>query len=261
MNNFKKTKIIILLFTIFSSWSLSYSIAEQADLSHQKIGFLFAMKEEAQALNSLGVKIEWQDDMGYKVANFKYKNHLCTAILTGVGKSLSAGGAVLLLAKYKPDIVLNVGTAGGINCDVGDIILSQRALFHDVDLASIHLPKYKLPDLPKVLQSEHNLITQYDIKNKIPDSIHIKDGLVISSDQFLHRAQYYREMLKVLPDVKATEMEAASIGAICHRAHVDFLFIKKISNRADDNADNRFSSEVLNFTDKVGAILKAILNS
>lgn len=231
-----------------------------ADKSHMKFGFIFAMKEEAQALHALNIPINWEDYKGFKIAKFKYKDHDCVAILSGVGKSMSAGAVTLLIDKFSPDAILNVGTAGGINCDVGDIILSNRAIFHDVNLSSIHLPKYQLPDQPIVFQSKHDLRKIFDIKNHVSKNIHIRDGIIMSSDQFMHRAEYFKEMLKTVPEAKASEMEAASIGAISNKMGCDYLFIKKISNRADDNTDNRFSTEVLNFEDKVGEILLAILN-
>lgn len=255
----KFLSVLLIFFTLFCNNAYSQTPPIPYEQSNMKIAFMFAMPEEAKALEALNVKLDWQDDIGYKVATFNYNQHKCVAILTGVGKSLSAGGAVLAIEKFSPDVIINVGSAGGINCKVGDIVLSQKALFHDVDLGSINIEKYKLPDLPKILVSKHNLIDAFKLKDKINKNIHIRDGLVISSDQFLHRAAYYKELVKTLPQAKATEMEAGSIASICHRAGCDYLFIKKITNEADNNIDNRFNDEILNFKDKVGDILLTIL--
>ena len=232
------------------------------DTSHMKFAFMFAMKEESRALEALNIPITWHDYKGYKIANFNYKNHKCVAVIMGVGKSLSAGAAALVLEKYSPDVLINISSAGGLNCKVGDIILSQSALFHDVNLGAINYELYRLPDLPIIIKTKNDLIKEFDIKNKISKDITIRSGIVISSDQFLRRAQYYKELSKHYPDAKATEMEAASIAAICHRAGYDYLFIKKITNVADDDLNNNsFDSEILKFKDKVGQILLAIMNS
>lgn len=260
-NNLLVKLISFIFFSVLiCNTAYSQNLPISYNQSDMKIAFMFAMPEEAEALKALNVKLDWKNDIGYKVATFKYKQHPCVAIITGVGKSLSAGGAVLAIEKYAPNVIINVGSAGGINCKVGSIVLSQSALFHDVDLGSIHLEKYKLPDLPKVITCKHNLIEAFNLKQKINKNINICDGLVISSDQFLHRAAYYKELLKSLPQARATEMEAGSIAAICSRANCDYLFIKKITNEADNNIDNRFNDEILNFKDKVGDILLSILN-
>lgn len=254
----------IFIFTILAMLinCIGANAAPIKDKSNMKFAFMFAMKEEAKALEALNIPIKWHDYKGYKIANFDYKNHKCIAVIMGVGKSLSAGAAALVLEKYSPDVLINIGSAGGINCKVGDIIVSQSALFHDVNLGAINYELYRLPDLPVVITSKNDLIKEFDLKNKISKDINIVDGIVVSSDQFLKRAQYYKKLSQRYPDARATEMEAASIAAICHRAGYDYLFIKKITNVADDDLNNNsFDVEILKFKDKVGQILLAIMNS
>lgn len=255
-------KIIIAFLSIFIACSSVMANPLTKDRSSLKFAFLFAMPEEAKALDVLHMNLNWENYLGYKIAHFSYKKHPCVAIITGVGKAVSAGGAVLALEKYSPDLIINVGSAGGINCNVGDIVLSQRAMFHDVNLGAINLKKYQLPDQPIIFHSKHDVIKAFDIKDKISKDVHIIDGLVISSDQFLKRAQYYKDFEKDYPQARATEMEAASIASICSRAGYDYLFVKKISNVADNDALNTsFGSEILKFKDKVGQIVLAILNN
>ncbi|MFN7097703.1 MAG: hypothetical protein ACK4PR_09135, partial [Gammaproteobacteria bacterium] len=65
------------------------------------------------------------------------------------------------LEKFKPDLVINVGSAGGSyakGCEVGDIYLCNKAYFHDRRLEpdEAHIPysvgNYRLPDVSRIVQ-------------------------------------------------------------------------------------------------------------
>ena len=56
-------------------------------------------------------------------------------VVTKVGKACSAYFLIKALYEYKPDIVINIGTAGTFNMNVGDIVVSNR--FYDRDLAPL----------------------------------------------------------------------------------------------------------------------------
>ena len=49
-------------------------------------------------------------------------------VVTKVGKACSAYFLIKALYEYKPDIVINIGTAGTFNMNVGDIVVSNTPL-------------------------------------------------------------------------------------------------------------------------------------
>lgn len=228
-----------------------------------KIGFLFAMEEEAKVLEKLANFQPWQLYHDFKISEFTYENHDITALVCGIGKSFSAAGAMLLLEKYQPDIIINIGLAGGIKCQVGDIVLSQSALFHDVDLTTFGNKKNQLASMPLVFSSAKktidlkNFIQSLDLQAVAPSKI--SEAMVISGDQFIDNAAYVTQLAHSYPEIMAVEMEAASIGAICHRWPCEFLFIKKISDLADEDATESFTNQVHKVESVLADIIKALL--
>ncbi|WJW80013.1 5'-methylthioadenosine/S-adenosylhomocysteine nucleosidase [Bartonella sp. TP] len=228
-----------------------------------KIGFLFAMEEEAKVLEKLASFQPWQLYHDFKITEFLHENHEIIALICGIGKSFSAAGAMLLLEKYKPDIIINIGLAGGIKCQVGDIVLSQSALFHDVDLSTFGNKKNQLASMPLVFTSAKKSI---NLKSFIQNlhrqdlaSSKISEAMVISGDQFIDNAAYVAQLSSNYPEVMAVEMEAASIGAICHRWPCEFLFIKKISDLADEDATESFTDQVHKVESVLAEIIQALL--
>lgn len=228
-----------------------------------KIGFLFAMEEEAKVLDSLTSKATWHVYHDFKIAEFSYAQHNIVALVSGIGKSFSAAGAMLLLEKYAPDIIINIGLAGGIKCNIGDIVLAQSALFHDVDLTTFGNKKNQLASMPLNFSSPALAI---DLKafiktlsvRETQDNT-VLEGQVISGDQFIDNAAYVEKLAAAYPAVRAVEMEAASVGAICYRWQCPFLFIKKISDLADEGATASFNAQVQNVELILAEIIKKLL--
>lgn len=65
-------------------------------------------------------------------------------IVTGVGKARAAMRLTMALRDFRPDMVLNVGTAGTVRHAIGDIVVARR--FIDRDHERVRLPglDYKL---------------------------------------------------------------------------------------------------------------------
>lgn len=222
-----------------------------------KLVFLFAMEEEAKIVETFCSDINWIEYKGFKIFEFSYSTHSCVAIISGIGISLSAAAAALCIEKYNPDAIINIGLAGGINCKLGDIIISKTAIFHDADVTALNYPIHQLPNLPLKITSYKDLIIDFNLT----DFEITKEAIVFSGNQFVNNKIYVDELKNKYPTTAAIEMEAASIAAICFKAQCAFLFIKKISDLADENAANTFKFEIPNFNAKTKQILLQILNN
>lgn len=222
-----------------------------------KIIFLFAMEEEAKVLDNICTQLAWREYKGFKLFEFTYNAHECVAIISGVGISLSGAAAALSIEKYNPDIIINIGLAGGINCKIGDIIISQSAIFHDADVTALGYPVHQLPDLPLQINSKDDIIELLHLKQFTT----VKNAIIFSGNQFINNLEYVEQLKNKYKTAAAIEMEAASIGAICIKAKCNFLFIKKISDLADANAPQTFKEAVPNFSNKIQDIIVSILKA
>ncbi|WP_163115820.1 5'-methylthioadenosine/S-adenosylhomocysteine nucleosidase, partial [Acinetobacter baumannii] len=57
---------------------------------------------------------------------------------SGIGKVAAAIGTTLLLEHFRPDVVINTGSAGGLDAklNVGDIVVSTEVRYHDADVTA-----------------------------------------------------------------------------------------------------------------------------
>ena len=108
------------------------------------IAIICAMSEERDAFLSLmkDIKITHFEKIlyhGTNIDNKCYKGKLndkdVVIVHCGVGKVYAAIVTTLVLKKFKPELVINVGCAGSVNKDihVGDVVVATRVADWDVE--------------------------------------------------------------------------------------------------------------------------------
>ena len=99
------------------------------------IGIIGAMEEEVEILKSA---IENKETIKKAHVIF-YKGHLegkeIVLAQSGIGKVNAAITTALMINDFKPDLIINTGSAGAIdpNLNIGDIIISNKVYYHDVN--------------------------------------------------------------------------------------------------------------------------------
>ena len=112
----------------------------------------------------------------------------CVVTLSRVGKVNAARSTQLLIDNYIPDYVLNCGVAGGLgdNIKIGDIVIGERLVQHDMNLTSFGREKGELPDgLGKFIYSNKILV---DRAKKVLNGMHDTNGIIgtiASGDTFV----------------------------------------------------------------------------
>ena len=92
-----------------------------------KIGIIGAMPQEIEILRSLMVEPKLTEIAGCKIFEGKINNRNVALLQSGIGKVAAALGTTLLLELAKPDMIINTGSAGGLDrqLNVGDIVISN----------------------------------------------------------------------------------------------------------------------------------------
>ncbi|CAJ0991345.1 5'-methylthioadenosine/S-adenosylhomocysteine nucleosidase [Pantoea sp. Nvir] len=103
-----------------------------------KAGIIGAMEQEIILLRD---KIENRQTLtlaGCEIYNGTLNGIEVYLLKSGIGKISAALGTTLLLQLYKPDLVINVGSAGGLTplMSVGDIVISDKVSYHDADVTA-----------------------------------------------------------------------------------------------------------------------------
>ncbi|MBN2267923.1 MAG: 5'-methylthioadenosine/S-adenosylhomocysteine nucleosidase [Acholeplasmataceae bacterium] len=158
--------------------------------------------------------IAMEDEMKYIVNHRSFNTKL---ILTGIGKVNAASHLAESIARNHVEKIINLGFAGASNgYEVGDLVLVERASYHDFDLTMFGYEKGQVPGCPSYFQSDHELVE--DVLKKYP---HIKRGELFTGDYFMtHDLDH-----KVIVD-----MEGAALYQVAHAFNVPIISIKVISD-------------------------------
>ncbi|MFW1676396.1 5'-methylthioadenosine/S-adenosylhomocysteine nucleosidase [Pontibacter sp. JAM-7] len=207
-----------------------------------RIGLIGAMDEEVELL-----KCSLTDRQDLQLAGYDFhtgKLHGVDVILlkSGIGKVNAAIGCTLLLQHFKPDCVINTGSAGGFdpNLNVGDIVICNAVCHHDVDVTAFGYAPGQVPGSPEVFLPHPDLaaIAEQCIANM--DGIHTCHGLIATGDQFMHDPERVAKTREVFPNLAAVEMEAAAIAQTCYQFEVPFIIIRALSDIAGKSSNLSF---------------------
>ena len=150
----------------------------------------------------------------------------------GIGKVNTAICVTLLFEKY-PNIeyLINIGSAGGLNLDqnVGDVIIGSQVIHHDVDVRAFNYPLGQVPQSPLAFEADRELVEK--TKQVLADeNIQAKVGLIVSGDQFIFEQNQVDHIQNHFAAALCAEMEAATIGHVCHNFNKKFIITRSLSD-------------------------------
>ncbi|MDO9826467.1 5'-methylthioadenosine/S-adenosylhomocysteine nucleosidase [Glaesserella parasuis] len=227
-----------------------------------KIGIIGAMAQEVEILLSYMAEPKLTEIVGCKIYEGKINNTDVALLQSGIGKTAAAMGTALLLQLAKPEMVINTGSAGGLdaNLNVGDIVISTEVRHHDVDVTAFGYEKGQLPANPAAFMANEQL-AQIAIKETEKAGFNAVSGLICSGDLFVNGSDMIARIRNDFPSVKAVEMEAASIAQVCHAFQVPFVVVRAISDVADKESHLSFDEFLPLAAEKSSEIVLAMLNN
>ena len=146
-------------------------------------------------------------------------------IFTGVGKINAAYHLFKGIEKYNPDIIINLGTAGSTAFNKGNVVCCTQFIQRDMDVMALGFQKFETPFANGEIILEHGTALE-----------DVPSGICGSGDQF--------EMEHNNTEYNVIEMEAFALAKVCKEEKLPFLCLKYISDGADGNAVDDWSTEV-----------------
>lgn len=226
-----------------------------------KIGIIGAMEQEIEILRSYMQEPKITEMAGCKIYEGKINNTNVALLQSGIGKTSAAIGTTLLLQLTKPDMVINTGSAGGLdpNLNVGDIVISTEVRHHDVDVSAFGYEKGQLPANPPAFLPDVDLV-ELATKESQKAGFNVVSGLICSGDVFVNGAEKIAQIRHDFPAVAGVEMEAASIAQTCHAFAVPFVVIRAISDVADKESHLSFDEFLPLAAEKSSTVVLSVLN-
>ncbi|ASU15486.1 5'-methylthioadenosine/S-adenosylhomocysteine nucleosidase [Actinobacillus pleuropneumoniae] len=227
-----------------------------------KIGIIGAMAQEVEILRNLMVEAKVIEIAGCKIYDGKINNTQVALLQSGIGKVAAAVGTALLLELTKPDMIINTGSAGGLdaNLNVGDIVISTEVRHHDADVTAFGYEKGQLPANPAAFLPNEQLVS-VALKETQTAGFNAVSGLICSGDVFVNGAEKIAQIRQDFPNVAAVEMEAAAIAQVCHAFNVPFVVVRAISDVADKESHLSFDEFLPLAAKNSSEIVVAMLNN
>lgn len=148
--------------------------------------------------------------------------HIAPLVYTGVGKINAVIGLYAAVLNYKPDLVVNFGTAGALKKHKG-LVKVDSFVQHDIDARPLGFERGKTP------------------YSDSPETRH--EGVVLGSgDKFITNGTADLEGLPVQPDL--VDMEGYAMYRVCRRLGVEFVCYKYVSDAADEEAADDWQARV-----------------
>lgn len=204
------------------------------------LGIIGAMEVEVNQIKS-----ELADMKIIKKAGMEFNSGLLMGkpvviVRSGIGK-VNAGICTQILCDiFDVDAIINTGIAGSLKdeINIGDIVLSEDALQHDMDAVAFGYDIGVIPQMEvSTFKADKKLITLAEEACKnVCTHINSFIGRIVSGDQFISA----KEKKKWLTDNfngYCTEMEGAAIAQAAYLNNVPFLIVRSISDKADDSAN------------------------
>jgi adenosylhomocysteine nucleosidase len=161
---------------------------------------------------------------------------------SGIGKVNAALSTTLLLDRFKPDYVINTGSAGGFHpsLNVGDVVISSEVRHNDVDVTVFGYEYGQVPGLPAAYIPNEMLVDMAVKKAEEISAIQVVKGLIVTGDSFLNDPEKVEFIRSKFKDLYAGEMEAAAIAQVCHQFNVPFVVIRALSDIAGKESNVSF---------------------
>ncbi|MDR0597324.1 MAG: 5'-methylthioadenosine/adenosylhomocysteine nucleosidase [Treponema sp.] len=232
------------------------------------IGIIGAMEDEVSLLKGALADIHAETTGVYEFYRGVLENKPVVLLRCGIGKVNAAVGCALLIDHYKPDLVINTGSAGGIDpgLSFGDAVIAEGLIYHDVDVTAFGYEPGQLPGMPAVFQTPEDLLRRGEAavdglkqEGLLPPDFTHRRGLIGSADVFMHETGRIDGLRKTFPAVKAVEMEGAAIAHACRLLGTPALIIRSLSDIAGSESPVKFEEFLPVAAKHSGTIVRRIV--
>ncbi|HAR3814945.1 TPA: 5'-methylthioadenosine/S-adenosylhomocysteine nucleosidase [Staphylococcus aureus] len=207
------------------------------------IGIIGAMEEEVTILKNKLTQLSEISVAHVKFYTGILKDREVVITQSGIGKVNAAISTTLLINKFKPDVIINTGSAGVLDesLNVGDVLISDDVKYHDADATAFGYEYGQIPQMPVAFQSSKPLIEKVSQVVQ-QQQLTAKVGLIVSGDSFIGSVEQRQKIKKAFPNAMAVEMEATAIAQTCYQFNVPFVVVRAVSDLANGEAEMSFEA-------------------
>lgn len=227
-----------------------------------KIGIIAAMEEELKLL------VENLEDKSQETVlsnvyySGRYGEHELVLVQSGVGKVMSAMSVAILVESFKVDAIINTGSAGAvaIGLNVGDVVVADTLVYHDVDLTAFGYDYGQMSMQPLYFHSDKTFVSTFEAVLSKEEMIS-KVGLIATGDSFIAGQEKIDVIKGHFPQVLAVEMEGAAIAQAAQATGKPFVVVRAMSDTAAHDANITFDEFIIEAGKRSAQVLMAFLKA
>lgn len=193
------------------------------------VAIIGAMKIElAHVGQILSERSDWVRADKNVYENRKKQLRIVTRVL-GIGKVNAAYQTADIIWEYLPDLIINVGYAGGLAVDAkkGDIAIGT-------EYVQVDMKTYLEENRPVIEESPKELVSALqETAERL--AIPAFAGRIATGDFFLHRTKDKEKIMEKYHPI-AFDMESAAIAQVATQKRIPFVSVRTFSDMADDHA-------------------------
>jgi adenosylhomocysteine nucleosidase len=206
------------------------------------IGLIGAMDEEVAVIKAWMTEVREQSIAGCDFFVGRFEGKDVVLLKSGIGKVNAAVSTTLLLSQFKPEYVINIGSAGGFDPElqVGDVVISDQVVHHDVDVTAFGYVMGQVPNMPATYPADMELVNQAKQALTLVTQVKAKVGLIGTGDSFMNDPERVNKVRAMFPELVAVEMEAAAVAQVCFKFATPFVVVRSLSDIAGKESPQSF---------------------
>lgn len=206
------------------------------------VAIIGAMEEEVTLLREL-MKVEEVKTIAHvEFTKGTLKDKSIVLLKSGIGKVNVAIATTLLFEHFEVEAVINTGSAGGLHpeANIGDVVVSNGAIYHDVDVTGFNYAYGQVPGMPAIYLPNESLVEKTKTVLSNANKTYWM-GQIGTGDSFINRPDQMELIKKNCPSVVAIEMEAAAVAQVCHQYRKPFIIVRALSDIAGKESHISFN--------------------
>ncbi len=206
-----------------------------------KIGIIAAMAEELAYLRYHLEEAKEVTVLGNSYYSGLLGQHEVVLVQSGIGKVMSAMSVAILAEHFQVEAIINTGSAGAVakGIAVGDVVLSERLVYHDVDVTAFGYAYGQMAMQDLYYDADAQMLRTF-VKAAQEVDLTAHHGLIATGDSFVADEDRVRQIKTHFPEVLAVEMEGAAIAQAAHALGLPVMVVRSMSDTADHEAQVSF---------------------
>jgi len=193
----------------------------------------------------------------------KLFNRDVVIVKSGVGKVYAAMICERLIDEFNPKAVIFTGVGGALNhkLQIGDVVISNDCIQHDLDAEALGFPRGEIPyNEHKIFLADTNL-KRYALSTVI-NGKKVLEGRILTGDQFITKKEM-KDHEYLVGELKgdAIEMEGGAIAQVCTVNRIPFLIVRTMSDKANGEAVKDFNQFAVVVAENSYLVVSSILKN